>query len=245
MEVGSCRLCGRDEPLVQSHIVPRAFFEIGRKQDLKLVSNVAGQYPKKSPIGVYDHIMCDSCEKSFSDYDAYAAKTLIQDLSTYRKVMFQGRLLALVADKIDYQLLKLFSISLLWRASVSRHGFYKRVQIGPLEEKARGMLLSRHPGTENEFASWWSVFDMNWSPAIMDPFRERWSGVTAYRFYLGRVLAYIKADGRSVPSDFREIAIGPRKGLVMVARDFEKSKDRDAILGLLRTAVRGKNGLFP
>jgi hypothetical protein len=65
--------------------------------------------------------------------------------------------------------------------------------------------------------------------------------VTAYRFYFGRVLGYIKADRRSIPTAFQDIAIGPGRDLVLVARDYEESSDLRAVKTVVRTAVGAKS----
>jgi hypothetical protein len=239
---GTCKLCGKLDALVKSHIIPRSFFDLEEDQRGKLISNVAGLYPRKAPAGVWDRIVCEQCERSFSEYDSYAAKVLVQDLNSYKRVSYRGKPVALIASGINYHLLKLFAIAVLWRASVASHDFYSRVRLGPFEEQARSMLLASEPGEINEFATWWSVFNINWTPGIMDPFHERWSGINAYRFYFGRVLGYIKVDRQNIPSEFREIAMAPARDLVLIARDFENSKDLRAMGTLLRTAVRGQSG---
>lgn len=204
-----CKLCGEESFLVQSHIIPRAFFGIEGGEPLKLVSNVAGQFPRRAPNAVYDRIVCDRCEKGFSRYDNYAAKVLLRDVPSYKRIEYRGKLIALQGPRADYTLLKLFLISVLWRAAVATHNFYTRVQIGPFQQRAKEMLLAGDPGNEREFATWWAIFDTDIAPAIMDPFRERYFGVTAYRFYFGKVLGYIKVDRQAVPEAFREITLGP------------------------------------
>jgi hypothetical protein len=235
---GVCKLCGRSSRLVKSHIIPRAFFEIGDDPRAKLVSNVEGQFPRKAPSGVWARIVCDSCERSFGEYDDYAATVLLNNLDKYKPEFVRGQPAAIVIPDIDYRRLKLFVVAVLWRAAVSSHDFYVRVKIGPFERRAREMLQTGDPGEASEFATWWSVFNMSWSPGIMDPFRERWSGINAYRFYLGRVLAYVKVDIQKVPSDFRDVMMAPGRDLVLIVRDYKTSKDFKAMGALLRTAVR-------
>jgi hypothetical protein len=228
---------------VQSHSIPRAFF--GADGDSKLISNTEGQYPRRMPIGVYDRIVCDDCEKRFGPYDNYAAKTLVHNFNRYIRVPHNGQSAAVVVPKPDYHRLKLFAISLLWRAAVSSHVFYRKVKIGPFEKRAREMILADDPGDADDFATWWSTFDIPDSPGIMDPFKEKWGGVTAYRFYLGRVLAYIKVDQRPMPKAFVPIALIPGKDLIMVIRDFSESPDVSAMRVLAKNATRGKAGLWP
>lgn len=226
---GMCRLCSNDGRLVASHIVPKSFFQIDPNSLPSLISNTEGSFPKKAPSGVYDYILCDSCERSFSDYDSHAAKILIHDIKRYVSFRFESEVLAYTVPHADYRLMKLFAIATLWRASVSTHNFYRRVALGPFEAVAREMLIAREPGDAETFSTWWSIFKMDWTPGIMDPFREKWSGVTAYRFYLGRVLAYIKVDQRPTPDHFAEFNLRPGRPLTLIARRFETSKDLKAM----------------
>ena len=51
-----CRLCGNTGKFVKAHIIPEAFFRILRKDGSTplLVTGTPNQFPKRSPIGVYD-----------------------------------------------------------------------------------------------------------------------------------------------------------------------------------------------
>lgn len=234
---GQCKLCGQRGQLVQSHVIPRAFFDLGDNPAPTILSNTPGQYPKRAPAGVYDRIVCRDCEGSFGDYDNYAANVLIQNLASYEPIYESGKFAALRMKELDYRLLKLFAISVLWRASVSTQTFFSRVRLGPFEARARELLLARDPGDANEFGTWWSAFRMDWTPGLMDPFQERWDGVNAYRFYFGKVVAYIKVDTRPVPLAFQTIVMMPGRDLIFAMRDFDNSKDLKAMSAVLRTHV--------
>ena len=73
-------------------------------------------------------------------------------------------------------------------AAVSEHSFYKRIQIGPFEQLARDMILAGKLGEPDDFGSWWSFFDMNWTPRIMDPFKERCGVSLPIAFILAKLL---------------------------------------------------------
>ena len=63
----------------------------------------------------------------------------------------------------------------------------------------------------------------------MDPFKEKWGETTAYRFYFGEVVAYIKADKRPFPKELKQYSLGSHESLTIIARDFSKSKDFGAL----------------
>lgn len=71
----------------------------------------------------------------------------------------------------------------------------------------------------------------------MDPFKEKWGEATAYRFYFGEVIAYIKADKRPFPSILKQHSLGAQESLTMIARDFATSKDFGA---LRHTAIQSQ-----
>jgi hypothetical protein len=75
------------------------------------------------------------------------------------------------------------------------------------------------------------------SHGVMDPFRERWGGLNAYRFYFGQTVAYIKVDKRPFARPFDELALCAGPILRVVTRDFLNSKDFHA---LKQTALRSK-----
>jgi hypothetical protein len=154
-----------------------------------MVTNIEGAFPKRIPIRVYDQtIVCERCERSFSDYDSYAAHLFLNRFDEFAEVRDNNRrLTGYMLRNVDYRLLKLFAIAVLWRASASLRTFFSRVRLGPFEEKAREMLLLKDPGDTKTFATLFSVWDAADSiPLMMDPFEERWNGVRAYRFYLSR-----------------------------------------------------------
>jgi hypothetical protein len=228
-EVSVCKLCANKAPLINAHVIPRSFWEIDAAQPpLRMVTNTVGLFPRRIPIGVYDQtIVCEPCERNFSDYDSYAARLFLNRFNEFEEVHDNNRRLAgYMLDNVDYRLLKLFAIAVLWRASASSHTFFDRVRLGQFEEKAREMLVRGDPGDAATFATLFSVWDAADSiPFIMDPFEERWDDVRAYRFYLGRFIAYIKVDQRPLPERLGKVALTPDGPLHVVSRRLTGSKD--------------------
>ena len=222
-----CKLCTNEATLIDAHVIPRSFWEIDAAQPPpRMVTNIKGVFPKRIPIGVYDQtIVCEPCERSFSDYDSYAARLFLNRFNEFEEVRDSNRrLTGYVLRNVDYRLLKLFVIAILWRASVSSHSFFSRVRLGPFEERAREMLVRRDPGDTATFATLFSVWDGAES-VMMDPFAERWDGVRSYRFYLDRFVAYIKVDRRPLPEQLAKAALTPEGPLHVVSRQLAASKD--------------------
>jgi hypothetical protein len=83
-----CQLCSNQAPLIKAHVIPRSFWEIDAAQPApRMVTNIAGVFPKRIPIGVYDQtIVCEPCERSFSDYDSYAAQLFLNRFNEFQEV---------------------------------------------------------------------------------------------------------------------------------------------------------------
>ena len=126
----SCRLCGSTAPLVNSHTVPKALHLDAQQQEktgevMRVYTDLLN-YGRKSRTGDYDRIVCDECEKRFQPWDDYG----INFVRTYKSGIVGRPIVSsdparasdpagLIIDDIDYTKLKLFVLSMLWRADAS------------------------------------------------------------------------------------------------------------------------------
>lgn len=93
-----------------------------------------------------------------------------------------GEKLAYNFGLCDYEKLKLFFLSVLWRAGVSKQQLFNKVQLGPYEEKLKQVVLSKEVGGVENFSVALSKFD---APAnvtgILNPDRTKYEDVNHYR----------------------------------------------------------------
>jgi hypothetical protein len=242
-----CRLCGRPEKLVKAHIIPEAFFRPLRQEGKPplLVSGTQGQFPKRAPIGIYDEtILCEACEARFAQLDHYGVEILqIRLNELFRPVLHLGETVAYQAEGIDQKRLLRFLIATLWRASVSDHSYYKRVTLGPYEDLAKQVVLATDDGVPKIFGAVLSRWDDKdpqglHAKGLMDPFRERWNGVNAYRFYFGHVVAYIKVSNQGFTDPLRSISLLSQPLVTMIPRNFKASSDFAAMLHTAKLSQR-------
>jgi hypothetical protein len=230
----TCRCCGATSGLVNAHAIPEAFFREVRSAEgtPKLISNVKGQFPKKALIGVYDNaILCATCEGLFGKIDNYGAAVLLRDFSSeFIPMMQNGEIVCYSSSTVDPDRFLRFLVAVLWRASVSTHDFYRRVKLGNLESVALKCVTepaSPIPPVFDAVLSRWN--DIPGSPklatAMLDPYRERWDHVNAYRLYLGRTVAYIKVDKRPFQGSLAKTALSSAPPVMMVTRELLASKD--------------------
>jgi hypothetical protein len=223
----NCKLCGKDKKLVRAHIIPKSLWKpLFDEQPPQVHSTAPTADDKKSPVGVYDTgILCAQCESIFSPWDDYAQKLFLAKPTEDQYVIKNGQKIAYVETDIDYAKLKLFFISLLWKAAVSNHFFFSRVNVGSFEPQLRRMILRDDPGDPDTFAVMVTKCDERLSPIVLNPQPERWGETNYYHFYLAGYMAYIKVDSRPAPDFMGEFALAPEKPLIILLRDLRTSKD--------------------
>jgi hypothetical protein len=96
--------------------------------------------------GLTQHLLCEDCEQlinkryeqPFLEY--WVGKPALPPNPPAKSVLH--------LTDIDYQMFKLFHISVLWRAGVSKLEAFSPVRLGPFEPRLREMLLHGDPGPE-------------------------------------------------------------------------------------------------
>lgn len=224
-----CRFCNKEKPLGDSHIIPRSFFSQkpdGDPRPNQLLSNKVGTFPKKIPIGVYDQtILCHECERFFNPFDDYAQKLLLGNESTQQQIIFQGETIGFYLTNYDYGKLKKFFVSLIWRASVSTHEFYRRIKLGPHESIALDLITSSREIPPEAFSVILAKFDHPLGKVMMDPYPKRLDGINYNVFYLGGYNVWIKTDKQKTATPFLELMLSPGRPLQVIARDISTSKE--------------------
>ena len=232
-----CRLCDTDRPLIKAHVVPEGFFRVFR--DMQVFSNKRGAHPRRSPTGVYDKsILCQNCDNGFSPWDKHAQEVLLHDFSDETAIYYGARKIGWKITRFDYRSLKLFFLSLLWRASVSTHEFYRRISIGPLEAELRAMIVNADPGVAETFAVTLSRFDHPALRGMLDPHRERYDGVNYCRFYLAGFVAHIKVDRRPPPEFLSDLIIRDGMPIIVLLRNTLVSKDIAVMRDIARRSLK-------
>lgn len=244
-----CRCCGVVEKLIKAHVIPEAFFREHRDGDEAplIISGAKDAIPKKSPIGVYDmEILCRACEAKLSATDSYGIDVLLKKFNQlFLPAVESGRTVGYESTGADRKRLLHFLVAVLWRASVSNQNFYKRVRLGPHETSAKQITFDLG-------ASSFGVFDAvlsKWregesigliTPPLLDPRRERWFGVNAYRFYFGQIVAYIKVDAQPFPQPLRRNSLLNAPAALVVSRNIATSKDFGAMLSTVQNSYNAE-----
>ncbi len=237
-----CKLCRKSEKLIKAHIIPKGFFKyLYPENDTRLPLHIIvkdGGYVNSS-TGEYDpDILCAKCDNRIGKYDNYAQKIFLKS----EPEIIPGITDAELINSIDYKKLKLFFISLLWRASISNRIFFKNIAVGPFEKGLCTLLENENPGGAQDFGVIVTRFkSTKYEHAkeknITVPFQHRLSdGINVCVFYLPRgYKTYIKVDTRNFDETLTKIAIAPNRQLyVLNAGNFDSSPEFHALMNALR-----------
>ena len=212
-----CRLCREDKELVNSHVIPQALHKDFQGEGASEIYSRHQLYPKRSQTGVYGKFVCHKCEDSFGQYDEYGVGFVRKYKDKRAGEPLSG---SLIASDVDYKKLKLWLMSILWRADACDNDMYKIVSLG---EKWRNDLTRRikndSPGCVDDYAVMASLFHdekhfgvENIGQSYMsDPKRFRHLCVNFYKFYIyGGFTFIIKVDQQKTPNELRQCLL--RKG---------------------------------
>lgn len=210
---GMCRLCGQDRRLHESHIIPSFCYKPirdvkGRLMQLSSVEN-RDVWGTVGSTGYSERLLCSECEIQFSRYESHAAK------------LFRLPLPPLVAPSrrirehktLDYRLLKLFFLSVLWRSSVAKHEFFRYVSLGPHEPKIRDMLFREEPGPMENYPI--MVFMLNYGGEKMlglltEPTPMTYEQRKFYRFVMAGSVIMISVSSLLPTHQTRSLALSPK-----------------------------------
>ena len=238
-KVGECRFCRKTKKLVDSHVVPKALhLDVQPDDDVMKIYSKDLAYGKRSPSGVFGQFLCQHCERSFSNDDKYG----VDFVKTYKGGRTGARLCesfehGFTAD-VDYAKLKLWVMSMLWRADACDHELFSRVNLGDKwRDSLAESIRSRTPGCVDYFAVTATLFNENdyGKKFIADPHLEKYKGINYYRFYVyGGFTFFIKVDKRKQSKALEPLSLKEGESFAVLRRKFsegERERLRDIAAG--------------
>lgn len=176
-----CALCDDERPLRDSHILPEFLYaalydEKHRFLSIPLQAEEREQLHQK---GFREQLLCADCEQRIGRFERYASQALFHQRLTLRAGPSGVRI-----EGVDFRLFRLFLISVLWRAHVSRLPSFRQVDLGPHAPWFREHLRSEDPGGSHEYPCFVTLPTARieiYRGCIVPPYRVRLHGVRAYR----------------------------------------------------------------
>lgn len=233
MNVGQCKFCGHHRALVRAHIIPAALFppdEKGSRMQYVLDGN--GNLPRsRLPNGCYDpNLVCRECEDRFDEGDDYAKKFLVDGRNQGRRIAEGDGALYEYAN-VDYRRLKLFFVSLLWRAHATSLPDFVRVNLpSKYASMARSMILNKDPGPADDLGviiirvadGPLDKMGTSFTPREMPP-----NMLQVYDILLFGYIVFIKVDRRRYPPPFLDLQLAPERPLLMFEQAIERTPFHD------------------
>ncbi|HAT3858317.1 hypothetical protein ACKOUJ_07545 [Legionella pneumophila] len=213
-----CQLCFQNKKLVRSHVIPESFYKNAYPNaDGILVSQ--NDHSKRLPIGIYDKILCQECENKFSVWDGYGNNFFnVIITSDHSPIQRNGKVIGDRIDEVDYDKLKLFIVSILWRAAVCNNSFFDQISLGPFRDTLRTMILTSDAGSEDDFSIIVRRFHFKNNRVLHPPLKTKIhcdaDSINIYKIYFFNAEVIIKVDRRPL-TKFRELVLSRGKPLIV------------------------------
>ncbi len=225
----TCRLCNRsDLEMAKSHIIPRALVHDLRadKKHLLVVDTATGDNSHTQSGDWDDDILCRACEASFSPWDSYAVDFFRSEPTN----IFGSNSIAqwFEVNNHDYSKLKLFFISLIWRASVTTRPFFSAVSLGPYEAIAANHIQTSNPGSQDDFPVTINKFGQSQAAAGAErvhaaPTRLRKAGHIAYAFIFSGYQCIIWPGKKILPPSYHHFLLTAQHPLIIPNQPFDET----------------------
>lgn len=241
----NCKLCHIDKPLIKkSHIIPDFMYQglFNEKHFIAPVYLKEMKVGKMKPTGFYDSdILCADCErKIIGKLESYAKLVLWGGKGNPNK--FQKLISAnthegnnlLYFENIEYTKFKLFLLSILWRASISKQKIFNQVNLGEHEEVIRKMIIENDSKTENDYSVGIMLLKENKitpTKFIVDPIKIEEFETLTYVFIVNGIVIDYNISGNAFNNIFDAIKIKENNTMnILLFSDKESIEYVDSIL---------------
>lgn len=223
--IGICGLCQKNEPLVNSHLIPKATYRIvvteSRSQNPILLK---GEKVVKTSDQVDAFFLCSVCEGRLSKYGEdhvlrytyrkpgkFKFQEILENLSPECEIdnalAYSGRKIPKI--KIDHFVH--FAAGVFWKASAGKWNFLRKPlknnQLGKkYEEQLRKFLKGNSPFPENVVLTMSVSNEREPFPIVIFPDHEKRDGFFQHRFYIPGI-EFILWVGNLVPESIKKISI--------------------------------------
>jgi hypothetical protein len=150
MDNVKCNLCFKKNGSVKSHVIPKFMFKsiFDEKHKISRIDFTADHRSTTSDTGYDTKILCKECDTGLlNNYEIYACNTFFKAIEGKRakKIILTSKekregFERINVSGLDYNKLKLFFLSILWRAHVTTNSFFKSVNIAAYGDQIRLML---------------------------------------------------------------------------------------------------------
>lgn len=205
---------------------------------------------KLQPNGFYDSdILCDDCDRkllgsleSYSSIVIWGGKARQDQYPAFEKKANQLNQKFLHLTNVNYTKFKLFLLSIIWRASISKQMIFDSVSLGEHEDKIRKMILENDPGRSYEYPVGVFVLTENSNhptKMIANPIKVKHGDNLSYLFLINGLVINYKIDGEEDKEFYDHIMINENN--TMNVYIFDEKGSQEFLDNYLKTKIRYKN----
>ena len=148
----TCNLCKKGKTLVKAPVFPEWLHKsmYQQKRWYTAISEKMTWTCGPRPEVICEELLCHECVQRVGEWEAYAHRVLDEGGES---LTIQVGGTQFVISGLRYAPFKLFQMSLIWRASISRRPEVHRVNLGPHAERIRKMLIEASPGEKLKYGT--------------------------------------------------------------------------------------------
>ena len=200
---------------MNSHIIPEFVYKPlypAKPQHQRFRSARIGEMKLEwKQNGFKEPMLCWDCEQFLSKhYEDYANRNFFS--KQLPSPTLHGKTKRIEVKGLEYKQMKLFMLSILWRAGVANHEFFKHVQLGPHETTLRHMLLNENPGGVDDYGFVTCTIKFNGSDFkdfFVEPTLSRLAEVRSYRFVFSGLQVDFLVASHKMNSPIRRCFLQP------------------------------------
>ncbi|MHA7056101.1 hypothetical protein ACWGOQ_0002705 [Aquimarina sp. M1] len=233
-----CNLCLNEVPLAkQSHIYPQFLYESIKRVNFiqkEIIEKYIKSFPRQTPE--FDkNILCLQCEneKFGQAIEGVAKEELLKvfnlNLRSVKILRAEDGSKFSIISGIDYNKLKLFLLSILWRSSVTNRIYFSEVKLNPAnQERIRDILYNKREIDIYEypiFATSLLHFNDIFRHNIGQPKEmSYYSNLDGYSFLINGIVFHIivNSSGNSLPESIKDCVLNKKNELTLFFPDAEK-----------------------
>ncbi|MAZ40154.1 MAG: hypothetical protein CMF49_08535 [Legionellales bacterium] len=161
-------------------------------------------------------IVCEACEKIFSSWDDYGNNFFCKRLNTKQEILkHNNEKLCIILKNFDYDKLKLFLLSILWRGAVCTHPFFDQIKLGSFESGLKKMILNSDPGLAQDYGCTISKFNSGEGDILHPPLKIKFiNNINGYKIFFFNAEAFVKVDQRSLKG-CKSLILSPNQPLII------------------------------
>ncbi len=234
-----CKFCDIRTDLCKAHIIPKKLYEPaknGNKSPYIFPTSLT-EKPILSQSGIHDStILCSKCDNAvFGVWDEYGQKLLLEPFNSNNYLSNNnGKNIFYKLENFCYTKFKLFFMSVLWRASITKDKFFNKIDLGVWEPKLKDMLLKNDPGSADDFSVILFKYEGVLGNIMPKPYTER-GDINRCIFRAAGYKIIIKVDQRAFSKDIKNIEnviLSPSQPLFIPVLKYEDTSEYQSILDI-------------